>query len=615
MKKFLFLLIFLCSVVLYSQDFQRFEKVENEAINSENADFGIVFYKNDMVLFASSKKDVDTKKRHRKNNRMGFLRFYKALIGDQGELVLIDKFSFERYNMFHESDITFTPDGRTIFFTLNNYIDTDEANKFERSSDKLDILNIFRATVDDAGIATNIAPVPFNSEEHSVRYPHVSPDGKTLFFASDDENGYGGLDLYKVALLEDGAYGVPENLGPTINTKGNELFPFLSTNNEFYFTSDGHPNGVGYLDVYGAKYDGQGFSDLNNLKVLNSEYDDFALAVSPEKGVGYFSSSRKGVGDADIFSFRMKPIDCNQTIVGVVRDITTDEPLENARVELMVDGVTVDTTITTIDGAYSFKIDCEKTYNVVVTTDTHETATNIVRSDNTNSATIISDFMLTPVYCNQFIVGTVVSQETKIPLIGVEVQLSYNNEVIETVTTGIGGEYNFTTDLNCESSYEVKAEFENYLPAFENVTTGTVINAVINKDLFLKEFQDFVTIRNVKMIRTNPILFDLNSAKIRRDAAIELDNVVKILEENPNIKLEINSHTDSRAPDAYNMRLSEERSKSTIAYIVSRGIDASRLSGQGFGETQLVNKCSNGVKCSEAEHQANRRTEFIVINE
>jgi outer membrane protein OmpA-like peptidoglycan-associated protein len=127
--------------------------------------------------------------------------------------------------------------------------------------------------------------------------------------------------------------------------------------------------------------------------------------------------------------------------------------------------------------------------------------------------------------------------------------------------------------------------------------------------------EEFITEKGVMLIKTNPIYFDLNKSDIREDAAIELNKVVKIMEDNPTIKIELNSHTDSRAPDGYNMRLSNDRAKSSINYIISQGINPARLSGKGYGETRLVNKCSNGVKCTNSQHEENRRTEFIVINE
>ena len=116
------------------------------------------------------------------------------------------------------------------------------------------------------------------------------------------------------------------------------------------------------------------------------------------------------------------------------------------------------------------------------------------------------------------------------------------------------------------------------------------------------------------MVAINPIYFDLDKSFIRTDAAIELEKVVRIMLKYPELKIQLGSHTDSRAPNKYNWVLSERRAQSSLAWLIARGVDASKISGKGYGETKLVNKCSTDVKCSEAEHQLNRRTEFVILN-
>ena len=136
-------------------------------------------------------------------------------------------------------------------------------------------------------------------------------------------------------------------------------------------------------------------------------------------------------------------------------------------------------------------------------------------------------------------------------------------------------------------------------------------NQEYQKINFLMEFKN----NNGKLIiNTNPIYFDRDEYNIREDAVIELEKVLKIMNKYPEIIIELQSHTDSRASDDYNIELSENRAKASVDWIINKGIDPARITGKGFGETQLVNKCSNGVKCNEAEHQLNRRTEFIVLN-
>ncbi len=616
MKKiFSFLLTTLIYCSTFAQDAERFIEITNLDVNSGYADFGVTFYNNDMVLFVSSRKDKTLKRKDRSHNRMQYLQFYKGLIGDDGQIIYGGRYSLEKFNMFYESDITFMPDGKTIFFTLNNYINDEYARDFRKSSRKKHILNIFRATIDDAGIATNISPVPFNNSEYSVHHPRVSPNGKTLYFTSDSEDGYGENDIYKVSLNDDGTYGEPVNLGPTINTKGNEVFPFLSTNNVFYFSSDGH-GGKGFLDILSSEFIDNEYQKAKNVgDKINSPYDDFAFIVSPDKGLGYFSSTRRGQGGADIYGFKIKSIECNQLIAGVLKNPLDSALIADATIQIFSNNELIETATTDKNGVFAFEIDCETDYSLMAQKDGFTDTERRFTTSDVNDFQESVELFIEPLDCVQTISGTVISKETLIPLLNVELALYHKSTLLERVYSQIGGVFEFNIDVDCNTQYEIKAEALNYLPTFTDIKSTKELNEKIDIQIEMDEFQDFVTFRNVTMIKTDPIHFDLNKSSIRKDASIELNKVVKIMKDNPEIKIEIGSHTDSRAPDAYNMRLSDDRAKSTIAYIISKGIDPSRISGKGYGETQLLNKCSNGVKCSEKEHQKNRRTEFIVINE
>ncbi|PHR70191.1 MAG: hypothetical protein COA67_08670 [Lutibacter sp.] len=699
------ILFFACCNFLSAQEQGKVINIRNLDINTEYADFGVSFYKDNLVLFASSKKDRELKRKDRSKNKMLYLQFYKGSIADNGQIILEGLYSKEKYNMFHESDITFSTDGKTIYFTLNNYIQDEYRNFFRKSNNKEHILNIFRATINDDGIASNIEPVPFNDKNYSVSNPELSPDGKTLYFSSNMDGGYGMNDIYKVAINEDGTYGSPENLGVEINTKYNEFFPFLSTNNTFYFTSDGHRE-KGYLDIYSSNYSDDTYSTPTNLNDVNSKYDDFAFVISPEKNVGYFSSSRKGKGNVDIYSFLIEPTECNQTIAGIVRNTLTNEIIANSEVKLFNDGKLFNSITTNINGEFKFNIDCETTYAINAskidfieseeTTFTSskvnskntdfilylepieclQTITGIVRNEETNEILANTDVKLSndtgfsdtiktnkngefkfdidcetayvinaskinfiesegttftstkenskntdltlylkPIECKQTVAGIVTNKETLVPINNVAVSLFHDGIVIEKTTTQIDGLFNFNTKLDCKTAYKVVAEIENYTSKIENFKTSDNPNEENYLKLELQETDEFITYKNIKMIRTKPIYFDLNKHDIRKDAAIELDKVIRIMIKYPTIKIELKSHTDSRAPDGYNMTLSKRRANSSVAYIISQGIDSNRISGEGYGETQLVNRCSNNVKCSEAEHQKNRRTEFIVISE
>ncbi|MCF6280310.1 MAG: OmpA family protein [Flavobacteriaceae bacterium] len=614
MKNLLFFLFIIFSINSFAQEPDRFVNIQNLDINTKLADFGVSFYKNDFVLFASSKKDRDIRRKDRSHNRMGYLEFYKGLIGDDGQIILAGQFSLEKYNVFHESDITFTPDGKSIYFTLNNYIDDDYHEKFKKSTTKKHILNIFKASVDDAGIVTNVKPVPFNGKNYSVRNPELSPDGKTLYFSSDMDGGFGDFDIYQVSVHDDGTYGEPKNLGKKINTKYNEFFPFLSTNNIFYFSSDGHGGG-GFLDIFSSNLINGSYSTPQNIDKVNSEYDDFAFVISPEQGVGYFSSSKEGKGNADIYSFTIEPIICDQVVTGVIKDKQTEKVIPNATVELFSEGKLLDVIVTQENGAFSFNTTCETAYRINATKSIHTTDSQSFTTSNINEENVNITLYIEPLDCNQSIAGIVSSEKTNIPLIDVELSLLYKGELIEKTRSQIGGLFNFNTQVDCKSDYKIITEAKNYASKTKSFSTSEKLDGENYLDIKLKETDEFITYRNITMIKTKPIYFDLNESTVREDAARELDKVVQIMKKYPEIKIELNSHTDSRAPDAYNMRLSQERAASSIAYIISRGIDESRIFGRGYGETRLRNKCSNGVKCTETEHQKNRRTEFIVINE
>lgn len=615
MKKNIFLILAIISINnLFAQDPERFINIQNLDINSEYADFGVSFYKSDLVLYASSKKDRSIPRRERSHNRMEYLQFYKGLIGTDGQIVPAGRFSLEKYNLFHESDITFTPDGKSIYFTLNNYIDDDYQQKLKNIPNKKKILNIFKADIDDAGIATNIEPVPFNSNDYSVKHPELSPDGKTLYFVSDMDGGFGRDDIYSVRINEDGTYGEPKNLGDKINTKYNELFPFLSTNNTFYFSSDGH-GGAGFLDIFSSQLENDDYSTPQNIDKVNSEYDDFAFVISPERAVGYFSSSRKGKGNADIYSFAIEPIVCDQLITGVVKNKKTKEIIPNVTVELFSEGNLLDVLVTKEDGSFKFNSKCETAYRINASKELHTITSKTFTTTNTHEDVVNTILEIEPLECEQTVAGIVQSKRTNIPLIDVELALMKDNKIIEKTTSKIGGLFNFKAKLDCKSPYKVVADAKNYKSRNKNFTTTAKVSHENYLEIKMDETEEFITYRNITMIKTKPIYFDLNESTVREDAARELDKVVAIMKKYPEIKIELNSHTDSRAPDDYNMRLSQERAEASIAYIVSRGIDPSRIFGRGYGETRLKNKCSNGVKCTEAEHQKNRRTEFIVINE
>ena len=204
--------------------------------------------------------------------------------------------------------------------------------------------------------------------------------------------------------------------------------------------------------------------------------------------------------------------------------------------------------------------------------------------------------------------GNVYDRKSKQPITGALVTLAKINGGSSKVETGDHGEYKFS--LSARSAYTVSAEATNFRTDavnLNNINSGQT--STIVQDLYLEP------IELNKGIRLENIYYDFDQWNIRADAAIELDTLVKVMKDNPTIWIEIDSHTDSRGNDAFNLRLSQKRAESAVEYIISKGINKNRIEAKGYGETQLINSCANGIICNEADHQLNRRTEFKIVKQ
>ncbi|MDR7372281.1 OmpA family protein [Flavobacterium aquidurense] len=489
--------------------------IENAGINSKYSDYG-TFVHDNKIYFASARDTGNFSKRKHKWTGEYFTNLYIADVDSSK----VKKFKTSLNSKFHESSPVVTKDGNTIYFTRNNFAD----GKKGKDEEKATLIKIYKATLKD-GKWTNIVPLPFTSDNYSTAHPALSPDEKTLYFASDMPGTLGQSDIYKVSVNGTDSYGPPENLGKSINTEGKETFPYVTNEKEIYFASDGHP-GLGGLDVFVGNLEDNGtVSGIQNLGAdVNSPKDDFAYVIDPATRVGYFSSNKDGgQGSDDIYKFlETRRLKCIQELNGVITDAKTGAILPGATVSLYDNQVVKNTTTADAAGNYVLPVECGKTYNVRAEKEDYET----------------KEVSIT--------IGRVTGK-TSLPI---------------ALDRGI-----------CR------------------VTVG----------------DDLGVCFGIKMI-----YFDLDKSNIRSEAAIDLEKILAVLNDHPTMKLDIRSHTDSRATFKYNEALSDRRAKSTIQWLIKNGVDKSRLTGKGYGETQLVNKCADGVECTEAEHQENRRSEFII---
>lgn len=497
-------------------------KVEDAGVNSEYSDYGSSFLA-DQLVFASARDTGGVSKKVFKWTNQSFTNLYTSKEGTNGTLEKPQRFGNKINSKFHEATPVFTKDGKTMYFTRNNYLD----GKKGKDSKRVTLLKIYKASLVD-GQWRNVTELPFNSDQYSVAHPALSVDEKTLYFASDMPGTLGQSDLFKVAINANGSYSTPVNLGPQINTEGRETFPTISAENDLYFATDGRP-GLGGLDIYVTKLDqAEGFADIQNIGApVNSPKDDFAFLLDTASRKGFFTSNRDGgQGYDDIYKFvETKKLLCEQSLAGVVKDKESGELLVTAKVSLFDENFkTIQETTSDVSGKYSFAVVCGKTYHVRAEKENYET----------------------------------------------------NEKGIAIAAVSGSGKL----DLDLEKR-------------IKTIGVGTDLAKTLNIPI---------------------IYFDLDKSFIRKDAAFELEKIRVVMTEFPKLKIDIRSHTDSRQTVRYNEALSDRRAKSTRDWLIKRGIDSSRLTAKGYGESQLVNNCGDGVNCSEEEHQANRRSEFVVVS-
>lgn len=338
--------------------------LDTTTINSEFYDYGPSFFGN-KIVFTSSRSDGNQYTKIHDWTKQTFTDLFIVSMDAEGKLEQVENFSKTINTKFNESSPVFTKDGKTMYFTRNNYND----GKKRKSDDKVILEKIYKAELVN-NEWTNITELPFSNDNYKTAHPALSPDEKTLYFASNMPGSYGNSDLYKVSIDKNGKFGTPENLGPTINTEGRETFPFIDANNNLIFASDGHL-GLGGLDIFEAKANGKSFEKPINIgKPVNSTKDDFGYVVNSEN-LGFFSSNRDGgKGFDDIYTFKI----CTHILTGIITDAETKEILPDAKVTLFDDKMTlISETIASEKGIYQFKIECNKKYYVRASKETYNT--------------------------------------------------------------------------------------------------------------------------------------------------------------------------------------------------------------------------------------------------
>lgn len=476
-------------------------EIKPSNISSARSDFGSILTNDNTIYFTSARNEA------RKTNGWNeepYLDMYQATYNENGtvsEATLVDGVNTK----WHDGPATVTSDGNTMYYVGESF-NEKEFKKDKEKKLKFGRIYIYKATR-GAGKWENSKPISLNSVEYSLRNPSISSDSKTLYFSSDMAGGLGGEDIWKVSVNGD-EFGTPENLGPKVNTEGNDSFPYITEENILYFSSDARL-GFGGFDVYEIDLN-KGTEATNVGEPVNTEKDDFAFSYNTAKKIAMFSSNREGVDNLYIAN----PI-CGVNAIVMVKNATSRKAIEGAVISVLDDqNSVIDSSVSSDIGQKSFNVNCEKAYTFKVSKDGYEDGVFTMNPSNGGAALV-----------------------------------------------------------------------EAYLEPIKPVIT------------------------EVEVI-LQPIYFEFDKSNVTAQGAEELDKLIVVMNENPEMVLFAKSHTDSRGDDKYNLSLSDRRAKSTVQYVISKGISKNRISGQGFGESELKVQCDD---CTEEQHAQNRRSEFIIV--
>lgn len=594
--------------------------VRESIFNSKSLDFSPAYY-GDKIAFVSNRKGSFWS--NSQIDQWTDSRYTDLFIADPANGYSVENFPKRINSNYHEGSAVFMKGNENIIFTSNNI-------KSRRLTDDLEEnvrLQIVSSRLEE-GKWTRPERLGFNNDNYSFCHPTLSNDESYMIFASDQPGGFGGMDLYMVKKSGD-AWGVPVNLGPTINTMGNEVFPSLDENNNLYFSSDFHA-GFGGLDLFKSDIRGTKWGKPTNLGLpLNSAKDDFGVISKSNFSNGYFSSNR--TGDDQIYQFENLG---SRQLIGRVVDCNTLEPIEGADVSIFQETNKLHDLVSDEDGYFTFDVGPDdEFFEATAKKMFYETNEGCPGRQDINVGEDVEIVLaLNAGEANQrySLCGRVLNEDCNYLLNDVSLKLINicNGEEVE-LSSDQNGE--FTAQLSKDCKYKLVAEKDHFQTVVKTFSTDDLtsedclpLEVKMNSQVDLRDpnggllgedgsGSGKILLKEGVSIDLYNVYFDLDKYFIREDAIEELLWVQKVLEDYPDMVVEISAHTDSRASDEYNITLSQNRAKAVVEYLKKRGVDVSRIKTKGYGETQLKNNCENDVDCTEIQHQRNRRVEFKVI--
>jgi len=588
MKKYIIiypLILLIISGSLYSQsallneDAVSNAQISNyEAINSPHLDFSPVFFGEGLVFIGNQEKGAVYDP---EINEDFFELKYLPL---NSEMASIENFSSVlNIDEVHKGPCGFSQQDRVIYYT-----------KEKRFKDDRDaVLQILKAYQDE-GEWVQDGEFPFNSDDFSNMHPAVSPDGSYMIFSSNREGSLGGYDLY-ISRYENGYWKQPENLGSAINSYGNESFPYIHENGTLVYSSDGR-GGHGGLDLFvsGKEENGLWIIAENMGKPFNSKADDFGITVNADGVSGFFTTNRKGgQGKDDIYEFSTKddifsgtvkmeaPLEENFQFSTTMLNKDTKSPVKNAEVyaiPLVGDGSEL---ILSHFEIKSIDVVSEEDELVMhLRPKTGELAQYLKLTDENGRASFLLDRNK-----RYFIYSE--GKGYKSTQTAIDAQ-----DIVPEITLLM-----------------VPDQPKRTTPAPRVINTSPIPSSSTTSSVNIEQ-----ALNRRELVVFNEIYYEYNSINLKTGATRELDLLANYLLNNPLIRVELSSHTDARGQRAYNQKLSNDRAQEAKRYLINKGVSDFRVIAIGKGENEIRNHCANGVTCTDAEHEYNRRTEVEILD-
>lgn len=563
-------------------------------INSPYSEYGISLQGNSMYF---SSMRMDEKDQTDQRTLQGFSDLYVCNLERQNfensELMSLN--SSINKKKFNEACIVFNEDDSKAYF-MRCFGKPTHCEILESSKSKKGVFN--------SGNKINLA-----SKDYSIGHPTLSSDGNTMVFVSDMDGGFGMRDLY-ISTKDGQKWSDPQNLGSTINSSSDEMFPAFYSDNILVFSSNGHGSNGG-LDIFISRFESGEWSTPKQLATpINTGADDFGLVFKESEEHGYFCSNRPGgSGSDDIYAFNGFPVMVKFS--AKVVDTETGDAINNAMI-IIENTNGNDTLFTNENGQTCMEFPFNSKYNLNIQKDEYFSLADSLETHVEKSLfpeTICKTFAISPDTRGTTVEGVITDKVTQTPISEQQLMIMGDNGYINQATTNNDGHYEFT-HLNDQTEYTLLLAKKGYWTITKTLEVPELEN---HKNYSLSNGYDFdfelVPIPTNEEIVINNIYYDFNKASLRQESESELMKLSNMLNQNPNIVIEISSHTDSRGSDEYNMHLSQARAESVVDFLIEQGTSLTRLIAKGYGENMPL--IANAQ--SEGDHQKNRRTSFKVL--